>query len=133
MQNLTPFPPFDYEVDKLNAGPHWIKWVNRLENLFTGMNLKDDSRKRALPLHYAGETVFDIYEAEKGTSASTYTATKEVLTTYFTPKKNVQIEIFNFRSCKQKPNQSLDEYVTELRQLSKDCEFTNVDADILSQ
>lgn len=133
MQNLTPFPPFDYEVDKLNAGPRWQKWLSRLENLFIGMNLKDDARKRALLLHYAGETVFDIYEAEKGESETSYSATTEVLTSYFTPKKNVQVEIFNFRSCKQKPNQSLDEYVTELRQLSRDCEFTNVDAEILSQ
>ena len=65
MQNLTPFPPFDYEIDKLNAGPRWEKWIGRLENLFVGLNLKDkgEARKRALLLHYAGETVYDIYEA----------------------------------------------------------------------
>ena len=133
MQNLPQFLPFDYEVDKLNAGPRWNKWVSRLDNLFVGMDLKDDDRKRALLLHYAGEQVYDIYEAEKGTTEATYKATKEVLTNYFAPRKNIQIEIFTFRSCKQKPNQTLDEFVTELRRLAKDCEFANVDAEILSQ
>ncbi len=43
------------------------------------------------------------------------------------------MEIFNFRSCKQKSNQSLDDFVTELRKLSQTCEFANTEAEILSQ
>ena len=97
------------------------------------MNLKDDARKRALLLHYVGETVHDIYAAEKADSPATYDETKKVLSTYFKPKRNIQMAIFNFRSCKQKPNQSLDDFVTELRKLSKTCEFPNTDAEILSQ
>ena len=97
------------------------------------MNLKDDNRKRALLLHYVGDSVYDIYEAEKGDSRETYTATKGVLTSYFEPKRNVQMEIFNFRNCKQKVNQSLDDFVTELRTLAKNCNFANTDSEILSQ
>lgn len=133
MSSLTPFPPFDYDVDKTNAGSRWEKWLRKLENLFVGLNLKDEKRMRALLLHYVGDVVFDIYEAEKGDSPETYKATKEVLTAYFAPKRNVQMEIFNFRTCTQKANQSLDEFVTELRQLAKNCEFVNTDAEILSQ
>ena len=133
MNSLPLFPTFDYAVDKTSAGLRWEKYLSRLENLFVGMNLKDESRKRALLLHYVGEDVYDIYEAEKGDSSSTYDATKEVLTSYFKPKRNVQMEIFNFRSCKQKANQSLDDFVTELRKLAKNCEFTDTDAEILSQ
>ena len=97
------------------------------------MNLKDDTRKRALLLHYVGESVHDIYEAEKGNSPATYDETKKVLSVYFEPKRNVQMEIFNFRSCKQKSSQSLDDFVIELRTLSKTCEFANPEAEILSQ
>jgi hypothetical protein len=43
------------------------------------------------------------------------------------------MEVYKFRNCKQNAGQSLDEYVTELRKLSKDCEFTDVDKEILSQ
>ena len=133
MNSLPKFPTFDYDVDKTNAGPRWKKYVNCLENLFVGMNLKDDTRKRALLLHYFGESVHDIYEAEKGNSPATYDKTKKVLSVYFAPKRNVQMEIFNFRSCKQKSSQSLDDFVIELRTLSKTCEFANPEAEILSQ
>ena len=43
------------------------------------------------------------------------------------------MEIYTFRSCKQKEGQTLDEYVTELRSLSKTCEFTSTDMEILTQ
>ena len=53
---------------------------------------------------------------------------------HFKPiKRNIQIEIFNFRSCKQKQNQSLDDFVAELRKLSKTCEFPDTDSEISCQ
>ena len=85
--NLPLFPSFDYDADKSNAGPRWEKWVGRLENLLVGMNITNGDRKRALLLHYAGERVYDIYDAEKSTTEATYEATKKVLTDYFAPKK----------------------------------------------
>ena len=134
MDNALPaFPSFDFEADRANAGTRWKKWVSRLDNLFVGMDLDDDHRKRALLLHYAGERVFEIYDAEKGTTEITYAATKKVLSDYFEPKKNLQMEIYTFRSCKQTEGQSLDDFVTELRTLAKNCEFANVDKEILSQ
>ena len=74
MDRLPEFAAFDY-ADKADAGPKWEKWIRRLELLFTGMNINDSGRKRALLLHYAGETVFDIYEAEKGDTPPNYAAT----------------------------------------------------------
>lgn len=133
MQNLPAFPSFDCETDKVNAGTRWRKWLGRFENMLIGMNITNDKRQRALLLHYAGERVYDIYEAEKAESEDTYKATKEVLIKYFEPKRNVQMDIYTFRNCKQKDEQSLDEFVTELRQLAKTCAFVNTDGEILSQ
>ncbi|KAK3088256.1 hypothetical protein FSP39_016655 [Pinctada imbricata] len=137
MNNLPDFPTFDFESDKSNAGPKWDRWIGRLENLFVAIKINneegDDARKRALLLHYCGERVYDIYMAEKGESDETYPASKKVLEDYFKPRKNTQMEIYQFRLCKQKQGQTLDEYVTELRRLSKDCEFQDVNNEILSQ
>ena len=130
---IPDFPVFDIDVDKQNAGPRWKRWLGRLENLFVGMDIKEDERKRALLLHYSGESVYRIYEAIKGQSGETYTDTKKVLSDYFEPRKNVHAEVYNFRSCKQKSGQSLDEYVTELRQLTRACEFADNDKEILAQ
>lgn len=77
-------------------------------------------------------TTFTIY-AEKGKSQTTYVGTKQVLSTYFSPRKNVQMAVYKFRNCKQSGTQTLDEYVTELRKLSKDCEFHATNKEILSQ
>ena len=74
-----------------------------------------DDRKRALLLHCVGERTYDIYEAQKGVTETTYTSTRKVLTDYFRPRKNTQIEIYNFRSYKQRERQSLDEFVTIAR------------------
>ncbi|XP_062580744.1 uncharacterized protein LOC134242659 [Saccostrea cucullata] len=78
MDRLPEFAAFDY-ADKADAGPKWEKWTRRLELLFTGMNIDDKGGKRALLLHYAGERVFDIYEAEKGDTAPNYAATKQII------------------------------------------------------
>ena len=131
--SLPPYPTFDYASNKSNAGPMWERWVSRLENLYVGLKIENDDRRRALLLHYAGESVYDIYDAEKGATEATYAATQQVLTTYFEPKKNKQMDVYKFRSYKQKECQSLDECVTELRKLAKSCKFANVDNAILSQ
>lgn len=60
MDRLPEFPPFEYS-DKTDTGPKWEKWIERLELLFTVMDINDNGRKRALFLHYAGERVYDIY------------------------------------------------------------------------
>ena len=137
MASLPPYPTFDYETDKTNAGPRWEKWVNRLDNLFIGLNITNDARKRALLLHYAVECVHEIFDAEKSQHdaelSTTYDGTKGILNKYFIPQTNLQMEIYNFRTCHQQEGQSLDEYITELQQLSKNCKFSDVDAEILSQ
>ena len=122
MDNLPVFPSFDYDSDKANAGPRWKRWVQRLENLFVGLKLEDGKQKKALLLHYGGERVYDIYDAEKGPEEPDYEATKKILTTYFEPKINVIMEVYSFRNCRQSDEQSLEEYVTELRQLAKTCQ-----------
>ncbi|KAG1702036.1 hypothetical protein GQR58_004524 [Nymphon striatum] len=134
MEHTLPiFPSFDYDADKYNAGPRWDKYIQRLEILFEAMNIEADKRKRALLLHYAGERTLDIYDVEKGNTTPTYDSTKSVLTNYFAPKRNVQMAIYNFRSCIQNTNQTLDDYVTTLRQLARTCDFHDSDQEILSQ
>ena len=167
--HLPVFPPFDPELDKADVAARWKKWLSRLENLFVAMNIQDDKRKRALLLHYAGEQVHDIFDAERSAymtststrstststtstststtdtsssstadaphspDCSTFDGAKKILDTYFAPKRNVQMEIYVFRSCKQKPDQTLEAYVTELRRLALTCSFPDTEQEILSQ
>ncbi len=61
MSNLPPFLSFDI-TDQVSLGPSWEKWLNRFENFLTALNVTNDARKKALLLHDAGETVYDVYD-----------------------------------------------------------------------
>lgn len=64
-----------------------------------------------------------------------YADTKQKLSGYFFPKKNIQYQVYMFRKAIQEPGENLDSYVTRVRMLAvkKNCEFANVDAEIKAQ
>ena len=70
----------------------------RFQNLLIALDIKDNKRKRALLLHYMGESTLNIFETlpETGT-ADEYDKACEVLNAYFKLRKNTSFEIFKFR------------------------------------
>ena len=157
--SIPVFPSFQPDLDKADVSSRWKKWLTRLENLFDALDITQDKRKRALLLHYAGEQVHDIFDAESGLTAThtsqntadtstsgggtsssgtqpdpgTYAGASALLTNYFAPKRNKHMEVYTFRSCKQRPDQPLEDYVTELRRLAQSCSFSDPDNEILCQ
>ena len=128
--SLPSFPPFDVHADG-NAGPRWKKWLGRLERMLIGMNITVAKRKRALLLHYAGPEVDEIFDTLPNTGDdSDYHTAVAKLNEYFSPQANTTYEVYNFRQTKQKEGESLDSFHTRLRQLTKTCEFSDVDKEI---
>ena len=92
-------------------------------------------------LHFAGERVYDIYaalpepEAEDGDgpAQNQYEVTKRQLTTYFAPHKSTDYAVYMFRSPKQQPGQTLDQYHTKLCQLALNCEFPDLHRELKGQ
>ena len=102
--------------------------------MFVGLNIDSKKRKKALLLHYSGDDVYEIYETlNLGADDQNYDDTKIGLTNYFNPKKNREFERYEFRAMKQMKNETIDQFVTRLRQKSVNCEFTDKDAEIKSQ
>ena len=62
-----------------------------------------------------------------------YWDVKTKLNNYFSPKKNVQYEVYVFRKATQLPDENLDVYNARLHMLAKHCEFGDVDNEIKSQ
>ena len=54
----------------------------------------------------------------------------EKLDAYFSPKKNVDYEIFQFRQAKQNIVETTDQFATPLRKLASHCEFHDLDQEI---
>ena len=75
------------------------------------MDIKDDSRKRVLLLHYIGEGANDtFYTLPEHGEDTDYKKACDSLTKYFTPKKNISFEVFKFRNLKQEFQKTVDEF-----------------------
>ena len=109
--SLSKFPIFDTTTDPTSIGPRWKKWMIRLENRLTALNLKDPDRKLALLLDYAGERVHDDYltltvaPAVAGNNPpagnDVYSRSVAALTNHYAPQVQREYEIFNFRMASQ--------------------------------
>ena len=118
--SLPDFPRFDIDSEPASLGISWKKWLINLENLCVALDIKDEKRQKALLLYYAGNDVSDIFNTVAGeTDPDTYKLAKDKLTAYFEPKVNLTFETYNFRQLYQKEGESLDKFVTRLRETAK--------------
>ena len=132
--NSIPYFP-EFEAYSDNASARWKRWLSRFKNMMIAMNVDDnDARQRALLLHYAGEQVYDIFETLTDTGESDdFDKACEKLKAYFSPKKNIEYEVYVFRKEKQVIGETLDTYHTRLRRLAATCDFTDIDREIKTQ
>ena len=127
---LPQFETFDLRSEG-NVGVRFKKWLKRLENLFVAAAVDDVKWQRALLLHYEGQEIYDIYETLDDIGED-FESLKVKLVEHFEPKKNKEYAVYIFRQAKQNDGETVDEYVTRLRQLATDCEF-HEDSEIKSQ
>ena len=109
--------------------------MRRFDNFVVAKGINNDTRIKAMMLHHAGETVFELSESVGVLDTDTYAVAREKLTAYFTPRRNTEYEIFVFRQTQQLPGggETLDQFHARLLQLSKNCNFANRDGEIRSQ
>lgn len=102
----------------------------------TGACDKEENVKIAILLHTIGEEALEVYntlavtttgEDNAMTMDDVITAFKE----YCSPQKNVVFERHQFWSHPMSEGTSVDRFITELRQKSKDCEFGQSENDML--
>ncbi|XP_075550350.1 uncharacterized protein LOC142583755 [Dermacentor variabilis] len=148
---LPPFPSFDLRAtDANNTGHEWTKWIERFDSFLLACDITADARKKALLLHYVGEEVYDIFrslpdcpiQAKTATSTTQttqspstpeYDAARAKLSAYFAPRVNSTFAIYKFRQAQQNVGEPLDAFYARLRQLSRHCNFENVDAEVQNQ
>ena len=133
MAALPDFPRFDCSSEPTSLGLTWKKWVVRLENLFVALNIKADERKKALMLYYGGEELVSIYETLDVKPADTFEVAKQHLNKFFEPKVNLTYETYHFRNLVQGEDETIDKYVTRLKEAASRCEFHDVTREIKDQ
>ena len=94
----------------------------------------NEQQKVALLLHSGGMELQELYYTLKSESEdNNLQECLNALDAYFTPKVNVPFERHMFRQMQQKENETIDQFVCQLRQKSISCKFTNVDEAIRDQ
>ena len=124
---------FDPDTDPAQTGARWDKWLLRFETYLVAKEITKDEIKKANLLLRAGSKVFDIYDTLSA-AADKYEDLKKKLTEHFKPMKDPAVAVYLFREEKQKPGETVDQYVTRLKALAKNCEFEDrSDAEIRAQ
>jgi hypothetical protein len=126
MQNSAK-PPSELKLDGDNAA-EWSCFVQKL-NIYlqaTKAEKETEEYKGAVLLNCVGDKALKIYNTFKFESEKEKTSFASIqakFTAYFAPTINVTYERYIFFSRDMREEESVDEYVTQLKQLRENCEF----------
>ena len=127
--DLPPLLQFDPNSDQSLLSQRWKSWTKRFETYLIATNITNDTQKRAMLLYQAGSATQDIFETLSDTG-SDYATAKKKLDDYFSPKKNVDYEVFQFQQAQQLSGERVEQFATRLRKMANNCEFHDVDQEI---
>ncbi|XP_063411616.1 uncharacterized protein K02A2.6-like [Mytilus trossulus] len=79
------------------------------------------------------DVYYTLVERDPGEHETVYEVTVEILNNHFTPQVNNSFQRNQFRAMEQKPQETIEQYITRLRQKVIYCNFGNVDEAICDQ
>ena len=118
------------------ANTLWMKWKNwiRSFNLYLAAKGVDcDGQKVALLLYMGGMELQEIYQIVPENAQLTFDQTVQTLDGYFDPQMNLPFDRHLFRKMEQAQHETVDQFVSRLRQKEILCGFGNVDEAIRDQ
>ncbi|XP_053570046.1 ankyrin repeat and SOCS box protein 4 isoform X1 [Bombina bombina] len=126
-------PPMDF--DKGNVCEHWTRWRELMELLFAGPDADKwtQEQKAAQFLICIGEKGREICRSWTASGAISAEGKKdpnvlfEKFEAYCNPKKNITVQRKVFYKRQQGKTESIDEWVTQLHLIAKDCAFQDCD------
>ena len=134
--NLPTFPEFDFQP-RDTVPVRFEKYVKRLNNMFTSMNITRASQKKAMLLHYVGEETCDVFETltlpEPPEGSDEYKTAVKALADHFEPQKCVDYKVYAFRQETQKSGENITEFYTRLQLLARKCQFADPELEIKGQ
>ena len=125
MQALQPPPNLQLTG---NVAENWRRFKQRFQLYLSaiGADEKNAKTKASVFLHVVGEEALEVYNNFQFTEEADKMKLDKILEkfeAYCIPKTNVTFERHRFFTCVQKTEETIDQYVTELRNRSKTCEF----------
>ena len=124
MEKLLKPPRFEQEPSASTACQDWTHWKTTFENFIAVVPDVTEVGKLHLLTAHLAPNVFRFID-----SCTTYTAAINALQTLYVKPVNEIFARHLLASRVQQPGESLDQYLETLKILSKDCNFTAVDAE----
>eukprot|EP00057_Strongylocentrotus_purpuratus_P020155 XP_011674629.1 PREDICTED: uncharacterized protein LOC105443305 [Strongylocentrotus purpuratus] len=132
MSGLRPPGPLSFDG---NVAKNWKDWLRAYEFYegATELSAKTEPVRYATFLHVAGPMAQQITETLTFTETESgkVSALKTKLAAYCQPKRNLSVIRYLFNSRNQKKGESFSSYITDLKALVKDCEFGELENDLL--
>ncbi|XP_075150535.1 uncharacterized protein LOC142224639 [Haematobia irritans] len=128
----TSLQPLNFKAPDI--AKEWKTWHTKFKIFLRASNLESetDQRKVALLLHHLGTQSLDVFNSfDMDIDTVKYADLVMKLCSYFTPWINIVMERYKFFTYKQQEEQSVDEYVTALKNLSLSCEFGGLRNDLV--
>ncbi|XP_062600099.1 uncharacterized protein K02A2.6-like [Saccostrea cucullata] len=137
LTDVSRIDKFDPHGDVNSVGIRWTRWARAFELFASGKGIEDPAQKKALMLHEAGMDVQDIFYTlevpEPGDGENVYGVALATLNKHFTPQVNHTFERSQFRAMAQTATETVEQFITRLRQKAVYCNFTNIDESIRDQ
>lgn len=122
-----PLSPLNF---KGNMAENWKAWVQKFEIYSTATELDEKAERIqcAQLLHCMGEEAITIFNTFVFTNEeeNKIEPLKLKFKNYFTPKRNLTYERYKFFTSRQESNQNIEQFVTELKNKAKQCEFGEI-------
>lgn len=119
--------PAELKLDGDKA-KEWKFFVQKLDIFMQASKMQEESEqyKCAVLLNCVGDKALQIYntfEYSAGEDRSKFSVVKKKFEEFFVPSINETYERYIFFVRDMKQNETVDEYITELRRLSENCKF----------
>lgn len=123
--------PRTLNLSASNLSEEWKKWLLNFKifNIASGNDSLSQEQQCMIFLNLVGEeaiSVFDTFEFETDSDKNHLQKLIDKFESYCNPKRTTTYERYVFFSRKQKPAESVTEYITELRKLASSCEFKDL-------
>lgn len=125
----TALPNFNFNAT--NQDQEWKKWRLSFTIFLKAAGLSEtefEGRQVSLLLHHMGMGAIGIFQSfNLDIEKVKLDELLEKFDAHFSPKKNISMERHTFFNCRQKEGQNITDFVMELKNLARTCEFKETD------